>query len=88
MATVKVFPDLSVDQPTVVIKGGETVTWEGDIDFTIHLPTPYTNPNIKSNGAKWSGTSNAFPAQSNRYTVHYTVKSGGQAHDPDIEIQP
>ena len=88
MATVTISNDLSANPSTVTIKGGETVTWVGDIEFAIHLPAPYTNPNITPGGGKFSGTSGAFPAQSQKYTVHYTVTSGGQVHDPDIDIIP
>jgi len=88
MATVTINSDLSANPSPVTIKGGETVTWVGDIEFAIHLPAPYTNPNISANGGRWSGTSGAFPAQSQRYRVHYTVTSGGQVHDPDIDIIP
>jgi plastocyanin len=88
MATVIVNPDLSANPNTITIKGGETVTWESDQDFQIHLPAPYTNPNIGHNGAKWGGTSNPFPGKAAKYTVHYTITRGNLAHDPDIEIQP
>lgn len=88
MATVTINPDLSANPSTVVINGGETVTWEGSIDFAIHLPAPYTNPNIGPKNGKWGGTSQPFPGKGQKYTVHYTVTSGGQSHDPDIEIQP
>ena len=88
MATVTINSDLSATPSTVTIKGGETVTWVGDSDFAIHLPAPYTNPNITPNNGKFSGTSGAFPPQSQRYTVHYTVTANGQMHDPDIEVQP
>jgi len=88
MATVTINSDLSANPSPVTIKGGETVTWVGDIDFAIHLPAPYTNPNISANGGRWSGTSGAFPPQSQRYTVHYTVTAGGQVHDPDIDVIP
>ena len=92
MATVKVNPDLSVDQPTVTINGGETVTWVGDIEFDIHLPAPHTKPNIKANGGRWGGTSDPFPGKAHgkteKYTVHYTVTAQGQVHDPDIDIIP
>ncbi|HEY2323423.1 MAG TPA: hypothetical protein VGJ82_11240 [Thermoanaerobaculia bacterium] len=92
MATVTINNDLSANPPTVTINGGETVTWVGDIDFAIHMPAPYTNPNISPNGGRWSGTSQPFPGKSQgksqKYTVHYTVTSGGQSHDPDIDIIP
>jgi hypothetical protein len=88
MATVTINPDLSANPPTVTIKGGETVTWVGDIDFAIHLPAPYTNPNISPNGGRFGGSSHPFPPQAQKYTVHYTVTSHGQAHDPEIEVQP
>lgn len=89
MATVTINSDLSANPSTVTIKGGETVTWEGDLDFTIHLPAPYTNPNIAPKaGGKWGGTSGAFPNQSKRYVVHYTVTANGQVHDPDVEVLP
>jgi hypothetical protein len=56
------------------------------------MPAPYTNPNISPNGGRWSGTSQPFPGKSQgksqKYTVHYTVTSGGQSHDPDIDIIP
>jgi len=86
--TVTIKADLSADPPTISIRGGDTVTWEGDIDYAIHLPAPYTNPAIGQNGSKWSGTSNPFPGKAQKYTIHYTVTSGGQSHDPDIEVQP
>ena len=88
MATVTINSDLSANPPTVTIKGGETVTWVGDIDFAIHLPAPYTNPNISPNGGRWSGTSGAFPPQAQKYTVRYTVTAGNQVHDPEIDIIP
>jgi plastocyanin len=88
MATVTINSDLSANPSTVTIKGGETVTWIGDSEFAIHLPAPYTNPHVSPNGGRFSGTSGAFPPQSQRYTVHYTVTSGGQSHDPDIDIIP
>ena len=92
MATVTINSDLSANPSTVTINGGETVTWVGDIDFAIHLPAPYTNPNITPNGGKFSGTSAPFPGKSQgksqKYTVHYTVTAHGQVHDPDIEVIP
>jgi plastocyanin len=88
MATVIINSDLSANPPTVTIKGGETVTWVGDGEFAIHLPAPYTNPNITPGGGKFSGTSGAFPSQSQRYVVHYTVTAHGQVHDPDVEVLP
>jgi hypothetical protein len=88
MANVTINPDLSANPSTVTIRGGETVTWESSIDFAIHLPAPYTNPNIGPKNGKFGGTSQPFPAQAQKYTVHYTVTSGGQSHDPEIEIHP
>lgn len=88
MATVKINADLSASPTKVTIKGGETVTWEGDVDYAIHLPAPYQNPTIGHNGTKYTGTSKPFPAQAQVHTVHYTVTSGGNVVDPDIEIQP
>lgn len=92
MATVTINPDLSATPSTVSINGGDTVTWEGSIDFQIHLPAPYTNPNIAPGGGKFSGTSAPFPGKAQgktqKYTVHYTVTSGGQSQDPDVEVQP
>lgn len=88
MATVTIKADLSADPDKVTISAGETVTWEGDSDYTIHLPAPYTNPSIGRNGSKWTGTSNPFPGKSQKYSVHYSVSRGGQTHDPEIEIQP
>jgi len=88
MATVTVNADLSANPDKVTIRGGETVTWEGDQDFQIHLPAPYTNPRVGHNGTKWSGTSDSFPGKAEKYTVHYTITRGNQAHDPDIEVQP
>jgi plastocyanin len=88
MATVTIKADLSADPDKVVIKAGDTVTWEGDIDYAIHLPAPYTNPTIGQNGSKWTGSSKPFPAQAQKYSVHYTVTRGGQSHDPEIEVQP
>lgn len=88
MATVTINSDLSANPSTVTIKGGETVTWVGDIDFAIHLPAPYTNPNISPGGGRYSGTSKPFPSQAQKYTVHYAVTANGQVHDPEIEVQP
>ncbi|HEY2091237.1 MAG TPA: hypothetical protein VGJ81_05075 [Thermoanaerobaculia bacterium] len=88
MATVIINPDLSANPPTVSIKGGETVTWVSDSDFAIHLPAPYTNPNVNPGGGRFSGTSAPFPGKSQKYSVHYTVTANGQVHDPEIEIQP
>lgn len=88
MATVIINSDLSANPPTVTIKGGETVTWVSDIDFAIHLPAPYTNPNVNPGGGRFSGTSAPFPGKSQKYTVHYTVTANGQSHDPDIDIIP
>jgi plastocyanin len=88
MATVTVNADLSATPDTVTINSGETVTWEGDQDFQIHLPAPHTNPHIGHNGNKWSGTSDPFPGKAAKYKVPYTITRGNMAHDPDIEIQP
>ncbi len=88
MATVTINPDLSAEPSTVTIKSGETVTWVGDINFEIHLPSPHVKPSINHGGGRWSGTSHPFPGKSEKYTVHYTVTANGQSHDPDIEIQP
>ena len=92
MATVTINPDLSANPPTVKINGGDTVTWEGTIDFAIHLPAPYTNPSINPSGGKFSGTSQPFPGRAQgkteKYAVHYTVTANGQSQDPEVEIQP
>lgn len=89
MAKVTVNADLSANPSTVQIKGGETVTWEGDADYAIHLPAPYRNPTIGRNGSgKFVGTSEPFPAQAQKYTVHYTITNAGGAADPEIEVQP
>jgi hypothetical protein len=90
MATVRIDPDLSAHPPTIQIHGGETVTWEGVSDYKILLPAPYRNPDIGNSGGKFGGTSQPFPAQAQKYTVHYAVApaGGGAGHDPDIEVLP
>jgi len=88
MATVTINPDLSASPSTVTINAGETVTWEGDIEFAIHLPEPHVKPNVRASGRRWSGTSHPFPGQAQKYTIHYTVSAGGVSADPDIEVLP
>lgn len=87
MANVTVNNDLTASPEKITIKGGETVTWQGDVDYEIHLPAPYTNPNIGRNGSKYSGTSNSFPGRSAKYSVHYTITARGAATGPDPEIE-
>lgn len=86
--TVTVYSDLHVSEDPVQIHSGDTVSWEGDEDFAIHMQTGYNNPHVQQSGAKWVGTSDPFPGKPDKYRVHYTVTRGGAAHDPDVEVLP
>jgi plastocyanin len=90
MATVIVKNDRTASPDKITINAGETVTWEGDIDYEIHLPAPFTNPAIGRNGSKWSGTSNPFPGRAEKYSVHYAITAPGAAtgNDPEVEVLP
>jgi hypothetical protein len=88
MATVKINADLSANPEKISIRGGQTVSWEGDEEFAIHLPAPYRNPAISPNGGKFAGASDPFPAQADVYTIHYTITRAGHVADPEIEVQP
>ena len=90
MAKVTVNNDLTASPDKITINAGETVTWEGDVDYEIHLPAPFTNPSIGKSGSKYSGTSKAFERRNEKYNVKYTITARGAAtgNDPEIEVLP
>jgi hypothetical protein len=65
----------------------DKVKWQGEMEFGIVLPAPYTSPTITRQGNKWAGESGPFETEGT--TIKYDVTSPGvPTLDPEIQILP
>ncbi len=91
MADVKISVSngkISVDKNKVTIAAkSEQVTFKGDSQFAIQMPTGHSNPSISQQGGKWTGAVGPFPEGSG--TLKYDVTApGAETLDPEIQILP
>ena len=79
-STISVFPD-----PVQPKKNLDKVKWECAQQFSIGIQGSTLQSSQNGGNGKWTATSNTFPTVE---TIKYTVTSGGNELDPEVDVQP